>query len=229
MKRNFLLMLLLTLLPLAGLAQSLSFTSATYDGSSHSLPTATIGGNTIPVSTSSYVTYNSYRYRINHWTYKSSNVSQYEDAGTYIANVQRRSDGMFGSWADYTTLTLTVNKGTNTVSPDPTISGWKYGTTPVSPSGSAAKWGFVEYQYSANGTDGWGDYATVVNGESGDYYVSAYVAVPITIMKYDQLPYHSLFLLLKLLLRYSVLTKYGILLGQILQLLISMQMLFCVR
>ena len=64
MKRNFLLMLLLTLLPLAGLAQTLSFTSATYDGSSHSLPTASIGGNTIPVGTSSYVTYNSYRYRI---------------------------------------------------------------------------------------------------------------------------------------------------------------------
>ena len=164
-------MLLLTLLPLVGWAQTLSFTSATYDGSSHSLPTATIGSNTIPVSTSTYVTYDGYRYRISEWTYKSNPVSQYEHAGTYIANVQRRS-AYYGSFADYTTLTLTVNQATNGIT-DFKIDDYAVGETPSTPT-CTPKFGTASYQYGPDPIVG--PWSTSAPTTGGNWYVRATVA-----------------------------------------------------
>ena len=125
-------MLLLTLLPVVGWAQHLASTEATYDGSGHSFPTVYLdAGETqvIPVSQTTYLEtgYHNPRYRVNHWTYNSSNASQYQDAGTYTANIQRQtySYGSWGQWSNYETLTFTVNKADVNVELYQVVREWK--------------------------------------------------------------------------------------------------------
>ena len=112
-------MLLLTLLPFTAWAQYLEFDEATYDGTSHAFPTVYLDQfhmTPIPVSTSTYATSGSYRYRVDHWRKSGSNtnLSQYQNAGSYVANIQRRSTSSGAQWGDWQTVTLTVNKTTIT-------------------------------------------------------------------------------------------------------------------
>ena len=135
MKKNFLLLLLMTLLPLAGWAQHLASTEDTYSGTSKALPTVFYdAGETqvIPVGTGSgtYLTVGSNtRFRVSQWTYSGASVTNYKDAGTYTATVQRQtrsgSYSPWGSWGTYETLTFTVEKADVTVTLYQVVREWK--------------------------------------------------------------------------------------------------------
>ena len=129
MRKNFLLLLWLTLLPLAGWAQHLDFEEDTYSGSSLSFPTVWYDNyETQAITTSGFTSGNS-QYRITNWTYEGNNVTQYKDAGEYTVIVQRRtrpnSWSTWGSWGTYRTLTFTVNKVDVTVSLFQVVREWK--------------------------------------------------------------------------------------------------------
>ncbi|MBO7099724.1 MAG: hypothetical protein J6W21_07655, partial [Bacteroidaceae bacterium] len=126
MKRNFLLMLLLTLLPLVGWAATYNYVQVTWNPNSTST-TFTGGTMALPVPTVTYrtssygstYTLSSSNYTVT-WQYNGgSNVTVAEHAGTYTATITHTGDNWYtgnGSGTVTTTRTYTISRAANTIS-----------------------------------------------------------------------------------------------------------------
>lgn len=193
MKKNFLLLLLLTLLPFAGwaanynrVAMSPTSSSKAFTGADQALPTLALtyrnGGSTQTLPTSTYTVT---------WKYNGSEVTVANHAGEYTATIAPTSSAdHFYSDNGYTTFsgtyTFTVTKINNTVSVPSFAEGdsWEYGQTPHIPASSALGGATVTFEISANGTSGWQSFSNLTASSAPNtWYVRAKAA---STLDYDE-------------------------------------------
>ena len=190
MKKNFLLLLLLTLLPLAGWSADYYRVSVTNWTPSSSSTNFTGGGMALPTPTlqyrnsgsGPYQTLPASTYTVT-WKYNGSQVVNVADhAGTYTATITptSSSDSFYsngGTTPFSVSYTYTINKVANTVSAPVFADGntWEYGQTPHAPTATVLD-GTPEFQISANGTSGWQSYSNLtVSSMPNTWYVRAHV------------------------------------------------------
>ncbi|MBQ7685998.1 MAG: hypothetical protein IJT28_02050, partial [Bacteroidaceae bacterium] len=180
MKKNFLLLLLLTLLPFSAWAVNYGQirvtwnnpAAGTYNAADQALPNIlsvaqynSFGWQTLPTSA----------YTIE-WTYSGSDVVVARNAGTYTATITPTSGNSFtAASGNSLTHTWTMNRANNNVSAPsfPDGNSWEYLQSPNDPSSTALD-GTVTYQWY-NGSS-WTDWPVPASQKPGTYSIRALVA-----------------------------------------------------
>ena len=177
MKKNFLLLLLLTLLPFAGWAATVNnvhsslnpSAAGTFNGGDQALPAVQVTSSGYNVNTSYYTVV---------WKYNGSTVTVAHNAGTYTATITPTSGNTLNySYGYSNTLTWTMNRANNTVSAPsfPDGNSWEYLQSPNDPSSTALD-GTVTYEWYNPATSSWQSWPVPASQKPGTYSIRALVA-----------------------------------------------------
>ena len=201
MKRKFLLMLLLTLLPLGGWAQNVNWIP--YTNQEYPIPYGLSGSNLSSLASKLSVTsgyggeecmfsmtnigypsgYGQYNLALyDSWEHANSGTSTglvtttCETGKNYHLRVSARHRIAPGTYQkNYVTKKIIIVRADNKITSPFTIESWNYGEPRKYPTiPSTTDYSTPSIQYSGDGAN-WGDYEDIVNDFPGDWYVRAYV------------------------------------------------------